>query len=125
MLVDNLLSLDEVNELLETAHVAFEDRRVSQRRPFPIMQRVAPYDGIKLTDGNAFVDVRCEDLSQGGISFQWRTRPQYKHVVVELKMADRCIYFAAKVIHATPIDERTFRVGCQFIARVGAVDDPS
>jgi len=114
----DLLTPQEVAELLEATEIAGDERRASARRPFPVTQRIAPYDGTTVPEVHGFFEVHCCDLSERGISFQWRTRPQYRFVIVELKLPGKCIYIASRVVHTTRVDAHTFRVGCQFVERM-------
>ena len=51
------------------------DRRTNPRKPFSSIHKVAPYDGLTLTQSTDFVDVCCHDLARGGFSYLSPIRP--------------------------------------------------
>lgn len=92
------------------------------RLPFTERQRVAPYDGSgTLPDEAAFRDVRCHDLSAGGISFFCAEAPDSQMLVVQLAKGHDVRYMIARVANIVAVGESAeaqFRVGCSFVERL-------
>ena len=92
------------------------------RLPFTEMQRMAPYHGGgELPDEAEFREVRCHDLSAGGISFLCAEPPEAQTLVVQLGKGDNVRYMIARVAHIVAVGESAefqFRVGCSFVERL-------
>lgn len=99
-----------------------EPDNTAVRRPFTEQQRVAAYDGSGvLPDESAFREVRCHDLSAGGISFLCVDPPDCQTVVVQLGKGAEVRYMIARVAHIAAVGESAdaqFRVGCSFVERL-------
>ncbi len=77
----------------------FVNRRVNQRRPFSLTQAVAPaIPGLRTTE-KSFADVLCNDVSVGGISFFWPTRPHFTHVYIALGRKPKLTWIKARVCY--------------------------
>jgi hypothetical protein len=95
--------------------------RVSQRHEYPYSQAVAPIRGDRLPDLQDFVEVRCGDLSGGGISLWMDKQPDFRELVVALGRAPSVVHFAARVVYVRESRQgghKAFHVGCQFLRRV-------
>lgn len=102
--------------------VPIEQDHGGVRLPFTELQRVAPYDGGgELPDDDAFSEVRCHDLSAGGISFLCAEPPDSQTLVVQLGKGPNVRYMIARVAHIVAVGESAeaqFRVGCSFVERL-------
>jgi hypothetical protein len=97
------------------------ERRVSDRRPFPSTQRIAPVESDGLPARSTFMRVACHDLSQTGISFFWPRKPTFKSVVLALSDGAKTMRLLASVRHFREgywNRKRQFLVGCEFQCRV-------
>ena len=121
------------------------ERRHRSRKPFTVVQSVAPVRGGVLPPPNQFRPVRCHDLNQGGFSFLVSSRPDYRELVVRLGHAPHQIPMLACVAHCrevlvwpsgriAPVADdschapaqskrpnrptRMFQVGCRFVRRL-------
>lgn len=99
---------------------AGNNRRRSQRRIFPFYQRVAPYRG-KLPAEHEFFQVRCSDISSGGVSFILDQQPEYHEVIIELGQGNRTTRIRAEIVRMVPIEQEgqpVYLLGCQFVERL-------
>jgi PAS domain S-box-containing protein len=114
--------LDELLELQNLTEVIFEgNRREFPRKPYPYIQRIAPWSGGRLPPQRTFVEVLCRDISSTGVSFFFPRRPNFDRLVVSLGPTDKKVYVIAEVRHVANINvdgRPAFAVGCQFLARV-------
>lgn len=126
---------------------AMGERREGFRKPFPILQRIAPCHDGKVPPDSAFTEVRCHDLTQKGFSFFLPRPPCFDRLIVAFGERPRCIYLVAEVLHCNEVtvDEATPRetpspcclsraaggppvetppsvvlVGCRFVERLDA-----
>jgi len=101
------------------------ERREARRYSYSVTQLVAPFDGTTTPKKSAFQEVRCHDVSTKGIAFFQHEPPDFEHVVIGLGMSPKITYLVARVIHTTPCDDPSdgFRIGCQFVGRVGIIPD--
>jgi hypothetical protein len=79
-----------------------ETRRY-ERHPFPALQRIAPWQGSELPAEREFFQVKCYDLSRGGISFLLASPPSFKRVVFALVLSSETTYIGAEVAHVTAV----------------------
>jgi len=80
------------------------ERRSRERKPFPTVQRIAPYDGSAMPDEKKFFQVQCRDLSNGGVSFLMAARPTFNALVIGFNTGpDTITYVAAEVAHCTDV----------------------
>jgi hypothetical protein len=93
----------------------------TQRFVYSAKQYVAPcHDGV-LPLADSFEQVRCNDLSSGGVSFLSARAPDYQSVVVSVGTAPHLIFILAQVQHqhVVPTEEgQQYLVGCRFIERL-------
>lgn len=94
-----------------------QNKRRGVRRPFPFVQRIAPYDSCLPKEAN-FYEVQCRDISTVGFSFQSTEVPVFSHLVVELGTEQKFAYITARVARTVGQPDGTFLVGCEFIGRV-------
>jgi hypothetical protein len=99
------------------------ERRVRNRRSYPLTEVVAPYQGSTVPKTAEFREVLCQDISSGGIAFYWPEAPEFEHVVVGLG-AEPKLYLTARVAHSGPCADRSLGhlVGCRFLGRVDVSD---
>ena len=62
------------------------NRRVCPRRPFHLVQRIAPRRGAGIPSEAEFFEVPCYDLTQRGFSFFVANWPAFDSLVVEFDM---------------------------------------
>lgn len=104
----------------ETANA---ERRRHQRQPFACLRRVAAYDGVSFPTEGDFCDVRCRDLSAGGVSFLIQDRPPSGLLAIDLAgsaQAAPCLV-AARVVHCegmSGVSGAWCLVGCAFVKRL-------
>lgn len=97
------------------------ERRTSPRISFPYTQRIAPMAGGAIPKKSQFFEVRCRDISAGGIAFVMDDRPDFQSLVVALGQPPGESFFTARVVRVTEIreDDRDWvLVGCRFTGRV-------
>jgi diguanylate cyclase (GGDEF)-like protein len=94
------------------------------RHQFQAIQHIAPYYGAPdVPPPEQFVPVRCGDISEKGISFVCDQAPECKAFVVRLGTPPHESHMVATIANITSIvsdGEPQFRVGCSFVARIGA-----
>jgi hypothetical protein len=120
--------LELTRQELETIHASCDaesaserdENRASRRSPFPVMQMLGPCGSWGLPTQHMFCEVRCHDLSQGGISFFLPRPPTFETAVIGLGKPPTVSYYVVKLIHFREYGEEKERylVGCQFISRV-------
>jgi hypothetical protein len=119
--MDNTQSFNEtIGDFVQAVAKAGEDRRTSRRFAYSAIQSVAAYDGKQLPTSTMFCQVRCCDLSAGGISFVWPRVPDFEQVVIKLAASRRTLHVVARVVGHRPFDasKKSFLVGCKFLDRV-------
>jgi PAS domain S-box-containing protein len=93
------------------------NRRTSQRKLFPYRQQIAPYDNGIIPPRSKFDQVRCWDISAGGISFLLEEPPKFKTLVVVLGSGAGEVLMAADVVRVNELDQDDvtgYLVGCRF-----------
>jgi diguanylate cyclase (GGDEF)-like protein len=94
------------------------------RHQFRAIQHVAPYDGgADIPPPEQFVPVHCGDISEKGISFLCDRAPECKAFVVRLGTPPHESHMVATIANVTSLaseGQSQFRVGCSFVARIGA-----
>ena len=97
------------------------ERRIRQRRSYPTVQMVAPYQEGRLPSREMFRQVACYDLSTGGMAYYAKTPPATDRIVVALASQAETLYLTAAVCHSRPVEpsgSSRFLVGCRFLGRV-------
>ena len=119
-----MLSAEELDEIytscvLKPVAQSIE-QRASERWAYPAIQLLAPCGPKELPRKSMFAEVRCHDLSQGGISFFMPRPPKFQLAVFGLGKRPNLTYLLAQVVyckeHVTA--KREYLVGCSFIRRV-------
>jgi hypothetical protein len=97
-----------------------EDRRRSPRSNYPAIQLLAPFDGHLPPSKIDFCQVRCYDISQGGLSFLWPEPPAFRYLVIGLDSTLGRVWVKAQVMRHRPIAglNGEFHVSCRFLGRV-------
>lgn len=103
----------------ETANA---ERRRHQRNAYACVRRVAAYDGFSSPLDGDYREVRCRDLSSGGISFLIPDRPPSGLLAIDLSTSAQspCVV-AARVVHCqgmTGDSGAWCLVGCAFVKRL-------
>ncbi|GAB6167082.1 hypothetical protein JCM19992_30820 [Thermostilla marina] len=97
------------------------ERRSSPRLAFPYTQRIAPVFGGVIPSRRRFFEVRCRDISAGGISFLLESPPEFESLVVALGHPPAESFFTARVVRVQECregDKTWILVGCRFTGRV-------
>lgn len=97
------------------------ERRTSQRKLFPYRQQIAPFDDGIVPPRHTFAQVRCWDISAGGISFLLDEPPPYKRVVVVLGGSATEVLMSADVVRVIELveeDVNGYLVGCRFTGKL-------
>ena len=102
------------------SETAFDDRRLSQRSPFHVWQRLAPFQGEELPRAEQFVQVLCDNVSTGGMGFYWPQKPEFTQICVLLGLPPQVEVIVAQVLHARPDHgpRGEWLVGCRFLERI-------
>lgn len=116
-------SLEAVSQVLRQVMGGVEkrNRRRRQRLPFNKVQRIAPYDALRLPSAEAmFREVRCHDISALGIAFYWPSRPDFEYLVLELGSPPEVTHITARVVRTVIVvgTQSEHLVGCRFLGRV-------
>ena len=90
-----------IYRLSEVGGAVLDERRREPRRPYDVLQRVAPYDGRWFPSPDEFVDVQCHDLTRSGFSFLLPRRPAFKSIVACFQGPDETMYFEAEVVQVS------------------------
>ena len=129
------------HRVLTSSPVPGQERRGASRRPFRVLQWIAPYDGSAFPDKSEFFPVRCRDLSQSGFSFVVSEMPDFPSLVVSLGEPPNQTHMVAEIVrchkvkllgggHIEMVDDeegdgdtndqggQTFLVGCRFTGRL-------
>jgi hypothetical protein len=125
-LCDNSLEVmaavqQELDRKADHAGEIKRDRRRQPRRPFPSHELIAPYVDGQWPAPGAFRQVRCHDISPGGIAFLLPKLPEYKSIVVALGIAPNVTYLAARITHTNTFQadgQPMFLIGCRFTGRL-------
>ncbi len=119
-----LLSQQEIDGIYRTcgseAIPASAERRTSDRWPFTEIQLLGPYGAWGLPKKHMFCEVRCHDLSQGGISFFLPRPPAFEFAVIGLGRRPNIKYLLIRLTHCQEQvgEKKQYLVGCRFLQRV-------
>ncbi|GEM_PF-3557200 len=97
------------------------DRRRRPRRAYPYMQSVAPVIDGRFPHKEDFEEVRCHDISEGGISFLYPTPYPSDMLVIALGAGQSVAHFMAQVVHVTRLTKngrKQYLIGCQYLGRI-------
>jgi hypothetical protein len=96
------------------------ENRTSGRSHFPAIQMLGPCGDWGLPQRHMFFEVRCCDLSQGGISFFLTRAPTFEFAVIGLGKEPNISYFLIQPKHFREHgeDRNQYLVGCKFLGRV-------
>jgi hypothetical protein len=97
------------------------NRRHRSRQNYRILQWMAPCREGEMPDPGSFRQVRCHDVSCGGISYYSKEPPLEKFLVFFLRIGERGIYVQARVANCMQVidgQQTTFRIGCEFLTRL-------
>jgi len=96
------------------------EQRVTLRRAYRYVQRIAPVIDDVMPKPDQFVEVQCNDISAGGISFFLDKPPDFDSLVVALGREPALTYFTARVARVAGVDQdgpKVYLVGCKFTGR--------
>lgn len=97
------------------------EQRVSLRRQYQYVQKIAPKIGDQLPRREDFFAVQCNDISAGGISFFLDQPPDFRELVVSLGKEPALSHFTARVVRVAGVDDdrkKVYLVGCRFTGRI-------
>lgn len=78
------------------------DRRQYERHRYQFAQLLAPFRGDTPPNQDELREVRCVDLSAGGLSFFWPTEPDFEFAIVGLGKPPALIYMRLQVLRSVP-----------------------
>jgi hypothetical protein len=119
-----LLSPQEIDDIYTAYGVkaggSDAERRTSERRPYPAIQWLAPYGAWGLPTMDMFREIRCHDLSQGGVSFFLPRPPQFHFAVIGLGKQPDITYLLVRILYSKEYTggRKEYLVGCCFVQRV-------
>lgn len=111
---------DELGSETGETHPLPHEGRTSQRRDFPYRQKIASLSGGARPTWDDFFEVRCSDLSGGGISLLCEEPPPFNELVVALGRPPTLTHLAAKVVYVREVvrdAQVMYQVGCRFVGR--------
>ena len=97
------------------------DQRSSPRKEYGYRQSIAPITFYGMPSLDDLVEVKCKDISGGGMSFYAESPPTYKRVLVCLGPPSDYHYFLAEVVRISLEKKRgggRYIVGCHFVKRI-------
>ena len=96
------------------------EQRKGPREAYPVIQLAAPYADSRMPTEEMFREVRCHDISTGGISFFLPHPPDFEYAVVGLGTPPEVTYLTVRVMHHSPYAGATkgYLIGCRFLGRV-------
>jgi hypothetical protein len=100
--------------------VSYEALRSSPRNRFEYNQRVAPVMGKQMPSISEYMDVECNDISRGGISFFLKRDPTCKHFAVALGQKPNVSVMLAEVCRREAVvrdGHQMYLVGCKFVGK--------
>jgi len=118
-----LLSNDEVQSIQATSGFSppeSDNRRSWERMPYPTLQPLGPYGSWGLPKKEMFFDVRCHDISRGGISFFLPEPPEFQLAVMALGRTGGLKHFFVRILYTKehPGPSKDFLVGACFLRRL-------
>jgi hypothetical protein len=99
-----------------------DDRRVSPRRPHRVFQWIAPCIDGRLPDQSMFYQVQCIDISRTGISFYTYEPLPGDEVIIAIGTTADAVYVRSRVANSVRLEDSDgvrYRVGCEFVERMG------
>jgi hypothetical protein len=100
-----------------------QDRRVSPRRPHRVFQWIAPCIDGRLPEQSMFYQVQCIDISRTGISFFTYEPLPSDELIIAIGTTADAVYVRSRVANNVRVEDSEgvrFRVGCEFVERLGA-----
>ncbi len=82
---------------------AKSERRIRDRQPFVVTQRIAPRCRAGVPDDSEFFEVKCRDLNRAGFSFLASSRPNFTELVASFSTASEVVYMGARVLHCASV----------------------
>jgi hypothetical protein len=99
-----------------------DDRRVSPRRPHRVFQWIAPCIEGRLPDQSMFYQVQCIDISRTGIAFYTYEPLPSDEVIIAIGTTVDAVYVRSRVANCVRLEDSEgvrYRVGCEFLERMG------
>ena len=98
-----------------------KDTRSSPRRSYPYRQMVAPMARDAMPSTREFFEVRCKDISTGGVSLIMDSPPDFDQIVISLGKPPQVNPVVARVVHVKQFNysgQKAYLVGCKFTDRL-------
>ncbi len=96
------------------------ERRTSDRWLYPETQLLGPYGVWGLPTRQMFREVRCHNISKGGVSFFLPRPPVFELAVIEVGNRPITEYHLIQLVHYVEhVDaKKQYLVGCRFVKQV-------
>ena len=97
------------------------DMRATPRSKYKYSQRIAPLHSKILPRVDDYLEVECNDISCGGISFFLRRPPGCEHFAVALGQKSMTTLLIAQVVYIKEVNhnnQQMYLVGCKFVDRI-------
>ncbi len=111
-------SLSQQQPLDESAYIAM---RSSPRLKYACPQRIAPMHSPLPPLADDYLEVECNDISRGGISFFLKRPPGCQQFAIVLGQKPMQTIMVAQVVYAKEVqhnNQQMYLVGCKFINRL-------
>jgi hypothetical protein len=102
--------------------ISDDDRRISPRRPHRVFQWIAPCINGKLPEQSMFYQVQCIDISRTGVAFFSYEPLPSDEVIIAIGTTADAVYVRSRVANCVRLEDSEgvrYRVGCEFIERLG------
>ena len=95
------------------------EARADARWRYPVTQLVAFHEELILPTKDMFEAVQCNDISRGGISFDYPGSPPTGYCTFILGRMPEVIFVQAKTAHFEPDvgPNQEWRIGCEFLRK--------
>ena len=95
------------------------DRRMATRYAYAATHQLATCDENGVPPDESFIDIKCRDLSETGISFFAPSPPSSKNLVIRVSIGNERHLMWVQAVHYRSITDAcgpTYLVGCRFVA---------
>ena len=94
------------------------DRRVATRYAYAATHQLATCDENGVPPDESFVDIKCRDLSETGISFFAPSPPSSKNLVIRVNIGNERHLIWVQAVHYHTVTDAfglAYLVGCRFV----------
>lgn len=96
-----------------------QERRAHPRRELKVPVHFVPIDSVGYLNEEARIDGQTFDISSGGIGIEIQKQPLEPRWAIRLNMAGKPATLEVSVRHVQRINNGFYRLGCQFVRRIG------